>query len=266
MTRLSLYFVFLLYTLPVLAAPSSEYWSLWDKSDGQSSKRVDHSPWQSILDTYLVIQPEGSLFKYSKVSKTDNQLLDKYIKQLTSIDPRIYNKAEQKAYWINLYNALTVDLILENYPVKSITKIGSLFSFGPWDKKVTKVASQDLSLNDIEHKILRPLWSDKRIHYAVNCASLGCPDLAAKAYTGVNVESLLETQTERFIQQEKGVNWIDGKLYLSRIYEWYGSDFGSKDELMLHIRKYSIGKQKQRLLKYPGVADYQYNWNLNELK
>ncbi|OED40805.1 hypothetical protein ACH42_15665 [Endozoicomonas sp. (ex Bugula neritina AB1)] len=258
--------VLLLFSFPILAAPSSQYWALWDKSDNSSKKVINHESWQSILNDYLLVQAYGSSFKYGKISKDDDKKLDDYIRQMTSIDPRQYNKAEQKAYWINLYNALTVDLIIENYPVQSITKIGSWFSFGPWDEVITEVASQDLTLNDIEHRILRPLWNDKRIHYAVNCASQGCPDLASKAYTGANVEQLLEEQAERFIRQEKGVSWVDGKLILSRIYEWYSTDFGNNSELMAHISKYSTGNQKRRLLKYTGVSGFQYNWNLNEYK
>ena len=266
MTRILPYFLLIVFSSSVFAAPSSEYWSFWDQSDSDSKATVDHKLWQEILDEYLDSRPDGALFRYNKVTEGDGEKLDAYIRQLTAIDPRTYNKNEQKAYWINLYNALTVDLILEHYPVLSITKIGPFFSFGPWDQTITRVASQDLTLNDIEHRILRPLWRDKRIHYAVNCASLGCPDLAAKAFTGSNTDELLEAQTQRFIQQEKGVSWVDGKLVLSRIYDWYGVDFGSSDELMLHIKQYSSDLQKIRLRKYTGIPHYQYNWNLNELK
>ena len=264
MIRSLLYFIFLFISLPVLAAPSSEDWSFWDKNNNQSLNIIDHNAWQELLDTYLVVKSDGNLFRYSKVSKNDDEKLDNYIHQLVSIDPRRYNKTEQKAYWVNLYNALTVDLILNKYPVDSITDISTLFAFGPWNKKITSVASQDLSLNDIEHRILRPLWNDKRIHYAVNCASLGCPDLADKAYTGANIDDLLEAQTKRFIQQKKGVSWIDDKLTLSRIYEWYSEDFGSSEDLMMHIKKYSSKEQRQKLNNYTDTIRYQYDWNLNE--
>ena len=172
----------------------------------------------------------------------------------------------RKPYWINFYNALTVELILKNYPVKSITKLGGWFKFGPWDEKVAEVAGQSLTLNDIEHRILRPLWNDKRIHYAVNCASLGCPDLVDKVYTGGNVEQMLEVQTERFIRQEKAISWIDGRLVLSRIYEWYEADFGSRKDLIQHFKQYSTPAQNRRLEKFTGIINYQYSWNLNELK
>ena len=263
---LFLFFAAAFFSIPTLAAPASRYWALWDKSDESATKTVDHSLWQGILNDYLIQHPEGNRFNYKKVSSQDKQALKKYLKQLTTIDPRTYNKKEQKAYWINLYNALTVDLILTHYPIKSITKIGSWWRFGPWDETATHIASQNLTLNDIEHRILRPLWQDKRIHYAVNCASLGCPDLSHQAYTGANTELLLEAQAERFIQQEKGVNWVDGKLVLSRIYEWYATDFGNRNELISHLRQYSTKKQQKRLLNYTGTQEYQYDWNLNEFK
>lgn len=131
---------------------------------------------------------ENALFRYAEVTKEDKTLLNDYLDQLSKLDPREFNRQEQYAYWVNLYNALTVKLILDNYPVASITKLGGLFSFGPWDEKVFTVAGQTLTLNDIEHRILRPIWKDPRTHYAVNCASLGCPNLQSQAFTAQNTE------------------------------------------------------------------------------
>ena len=127
-----LLFCLYFFTVPSWAAPASEYWGVWDKSDEKSEKVIDHAVWSGLLAQYLQIQPEGSFFSYGKVSKQDRQRLKDYINSLTSLDPRTFNRDEQKAYWINLYNALTVDLILQHYPVKSITKIGPWYKFGPW--------------------------------------------------------------------------------------------------------------------------------------
>ena len=247
------------------AAPSSKYWSIWDEQNPASKESINHQPWQMILDNYLVELPGTNLFRYQTVSADDRKKLQSYLKQLADTDPRRYSKPEQKAYWINFYNALTVNLILEKYPVKSITNIG-WFNFGPWNRDITKVAGQNLSLNDIEHRILRPLWKDSRIHYAVNCASLGCPDLSPRAYTAANVEDQLDAQARRFIQQEKGVDWIDGRLVLSRIFEWYESDFGTRSRLIEHLTQYSTPATLRKLSRYNGVVEYQYDWNLNELK
>ena len=256
--------VSVLLSLPAYAAPESKYWGLWDKSDEASTKIIEHSVWSGILSGYLSTQADGAFFAYGKVTKKDREKLQGYLSYLTSLDPRAYRRSEQKAYWINLYNALTVELILKHYPVKSITKIGPWYKFGPWDESVTKVAGESLTLNDIEHRILRPIWQDKRIHYAVNCASKGCPDLASQPYTGATVESMMEEAAQRYIQQEKGVVFIDGKLTLSRIYEWYAVDFGSRESLLRHIKRYSRPDMARKIDKYTGELMYQYSWSLNK--
>ncbi|UYM17101.1 DUF547 domain-containing protein [Endozoicomonas euniceicola] len=254
----------LLLSQSSFAAPASKYWGIWDKSDESSLKTIDHSAWSDLLSRYLKTYPDGTLFAYSRVSRKDRAKLQAYLASLTRVEPRRYNRKVQLAYWINLYNALTVELILKNYPVKSITKIGPWYKFGPWDEKLTEVAGKSLTLNDIEHRILRPIWRDKRIHYVVNCASKGCPDLADKAYTGATVEAMMSQAAQRFIQQEKGVDFIDGKLTLSRIYEWYAADFGSRKALMRHITENSQMAMAARIDKYKGEVIYQYRWVLND--
>lgn len=257
-----------LFVVPglVMAAPASQYWAFWDKNNPGSSAVINHHLWQEILDSYLVLRPDGNRFRYQSVSQEDRDKLNRYLMDMSSLDPRTYSEAEQKAYWINLYNALTVDLVLEHYPVKSITKIGPWYRFGPWDMEITRVAGQELTLNDIEHRILRPLWDDSRIHYAVNCASLGCPDLSVTVFTAANTEQMLDELARRFIRQEKGMSWVDGRLTLSRIYEWYEQDFVDQEGVVLHLRQFASRKDARRLKKYTGIIQYQYDWGLNELK
>nr|WP_322784257.1 DUF547 domain-containing protein [Photobacterium obscurum] len=209
----------------------------------------------------MVQQPQQTLFRYRAVSDNDKWELDRYIRTLTAIDPRRYRQDEQFAYWVNLYNALTVQLILDNYPVKSITKLGGIFSFGPWDGKLVRINGQQLSLNDIEHRILRPIWQDARIHYVVNCASLGCPDLQPQAFTASNSEHLLEQGAKRFINSTKGVRERGNKVQLSSIYDWYSVDFGTQSDLQRHLNQYRVGKPI--LLN---KISYDYNWTLNEAK
>ena len=119
------------------------------------------------------------------------------------------NQSEQFAYWVNLYNAKTVDLVVAHYPVRSIRDIGisGLLATGPWGKKVVRVEGVDLSLDDVEHKILRPLWRDPRIHYAVNCASAGrCPNLARSAYTGASLEAMLKVAARDYVNSPRGAS------------------------------------------------------------
>ena len=136
----------------------------------------------------------------------------------------LYSRREQKAFWINLYNALTVRLVAESYSVGSIRDIAS-----PFDTKVVEVEGQPLSLNDIEHRILRPIWSDARIHYAVNCAAIGCPNLLPVAFTGPNTGQLLELAAHGYINHRRGARIEDGGLIVSKIYGWFTEDFGSSE-------------------------------------
>ena len=178
------------------------------------------------------------------------------------------NRAEQKAYWINIYNGLTVDVILDHYPVKSIMEIDispGLFSNGPWDAKLLKIEGQEVSLNDIEHRILRPIWQDNRIHYAVNCASLGCPNLQPEAFTTQNLDRLLEKAARDFINHPRGVSFRRNRLYVSSIYFWFREDFGDSEQgTIQHLNKYLTPKNQGKLKPVQKKMKHQYDWNLNE--
>ena len=176
------------------------------------------------------------------------------------------NRVEQKAYWINLYNGFTVKLILDNYPVKSILKISNgLIKSGPWNMKLLNVEGEDLALNDIEHRILRPIWKDNRIHYAVNCASLGCPNLQPEPYTSENTEALLDRAAREYVNHSRGVSFEGNQLKLSSIYNWYQADFGgSKETLIRDLQKFALGDLAVKLQGFDGRIKYSYDWNLNE--
>lgn len=257
-----------LLSLNLQAAPKAEALPFWGSSNAANPTVIDHSLWQQILDQYLDSKHNSGInrFNYAAVDQAGRENLHLYLKNLQSLDPRSYSQPEQKAYWINLYNALTVELILENYPVKSITKLGKgFFSFGPWDDKVATVEGEKLSLNDIEHGILRPYWQDPRIHYAVNCASLSCPNLASQAYTAANTEGELEAAASDYINHSRGVHLDQGKLRLSSIYQWYIDDFGgSNSELIKHLRHYAKAGLKLQLESFKGDIEHGYDWALNQ--
>ena len=168
------------------------------------------------------------------------------------------------AYWINLYNALTVFVVVGRYPVDSIKEIkSSLIKFGPWDKELITVQGQKLTLDQIEHGILRPIWRDPRIHYAVNCASIGCPNLAAEAYRSDNLERLLEQGAKEYVNHPRGVSVEDGKLLVSSIYDWYKEDFGDTDAgVLAHLKKYAAPDLVALLDRYDSFDDG-YDWTLN---
>ncbi|MBD1565321.1 DUF547 domain-containing protein [Vibrio sp. S12_S33] len=244
----------------VLSAPKSKLWDYWNHSNEESIQTISHQVWQTTLDSYLIKDNHNNLFDYKNVNSKDKTDLEQYISQLSKLDPREYTKAEQYAYWVNLYNALTVNLVVDNYPISSITKLGGLFSFGPWEQKIITINQKELTLNDIEHRILRPIWKDPRTHYAVNCASLGCPNLQKQAFTAKNTELLLKKSAVEFINSEKGVKLTNDKLVLSSIYDWFSEDFGTKQQLFQHLARYN-----KTLKDTERDVSYHYDWKLNDV-
>lgn len=254
-----------------IAAPKSELWEFWSPSDESSQKVIHHDLWGTLLSHYLISDhPTGiNRVQYEKIKRSGTNLLSRYLKKMGEIDILKYSRSEQKAFWINLYNALTVQVVLDHYPVVSIRDIDispGWFSNGPWDAKIFSLSGKTLSLNDIEHKILRPIWQDNRIHYAVNCASLGCPNLLEVAYSGKNTETLLERAAKNYINHQRGVKIIDrGQIQISSIFKWYRVDFGQdQDEVIHHILKYSNPEHQKQLQGFQGEIDYAYDWDLNK--
>lgn len=255
-----------LHTVVASAAPKADLWSYWNKSDESSGRSIDHSAWSTLLEQYVSTDPSGTaLVDYAALKKADAETLDSYVDSLISVDPRSLRLDEQMAYWINLYNALTVQVVLDAYPVSSIKKVkGGFFNSGPWDETLAKVAGKPVTLNDIEHRILRPIWKDKRIHYAVNCAAIGCPNLAMTAYLPNQLGSQLDNAASIFINQAKGVEKKgEGRFTLSSIYDWYSVDFGSQKALFEHLSKFSE-KPLLEAGESPSKIDYEYDWSLNE--
>jgi hypothetical protein len=149
---------------------------------------IDHSAFDGFLKTYVVSNhPSGiNRFRYADVSRRDRKLLDKYIARMASLDPRDYRKVEQKAYWLNLYNAVTLQGLLKVYPVTSIERDKSS------RKRRITVAKKKLSVADIDERILRPIWQDYKMVFGLSCATVGCPAIHPQAFTGVNTDKLLK--------------------------------------------------------------------------
>lgn len=259
--------ILLIFSAVVSAAPKANLWSFWQTSQAQSAT-VDHRVWQTLLDRYLDSQHASGInrFDYAAVDAQSRQQLQQYLQTLQQLDPRQLTRAEQKAYWINLYNVLTVHAVLAAYPVSSILKVdGGIFNRGPWNKKYLQIAGQSLSLNDIEHRILRPIFNDSRIHFAVNCASLGCPNLLPQAFTAANTEQLLQQAALAYLQHPRGLQMLaNGDLRLSKIFDWYQLDFADTEAgLVQALLPYLPAKQQQRLQNFGGQIYYAYDWSLN---
>jgi hypothetical protein len=263
--------------LAVAAAAPAEARSLAERFGvpaAASAKTVDHSVWDRLLSAYVVPGADGvNRIAYAKFKSAGHADLKTYVAMLESVDPTTLDRAEQFAYWANLYNAKTIDIILDKYPVKSIKNISlggglkSLVTGGPWQAKVAKVGGESLSLDDIEHQILRPAYKDPRVHYSVNCASIGCPNLPNKAFTGASLEEMLEAGAKAYVNHPRGVSVEGGKLKVSSIYSWFQADFGGSDAgVIAHLEKYAGSELKSKLKGITKIAGDDYDWGLNDAK
>ena len=252
-----------------LFAPSADLWPRWQAHDQASTTSIDHSAWDRFLNTYLRRGADGiNRVAYSQVSATDRATLDAYIADLAAVRISGHRRPEQMAYWINLYNAVTVRLILDNLPLDSIQDIGGgLFGTSPWDRELVSVEGEALTLNDIEHRILRPIWRDPRIHYAVNCASIGCPDLRAGAYRASGLNQALDEAARAFVNHPRGLTISGDKVLVSRIYDWYIEDFGGDEAGVLrHLQHYAEPDLRRQLEAAGRLTGTHYDWRLNDVQ
>ena len=253
-------------------APAANGDNVWAINDPYSQISIDHSIWDHFLTQYVITDSQGlNRVKYGNVSVADRQLLSQYLSQLQSVDPRTLNKTEQLAYWLNLYNSRTVSIVLENYPTRSIRKIKTnFFDFvGPFDDDVLTVIGKPLSLTTVESGILRPVWKDPRIHYALNCASYGCPNLNKRAWTPFNIESRLDQAAYTFLNSGRGIKtqFFGTRVVASKIFKWYKEDFGDTDQQVLdHIRQYASPELRNQLSGVTKINGHFYDWSLNDAK
>ena len=255
-------------SLAALAAPKAELWQRWAQST-PSKVGIDHAQWDDFLSRNVKPGKDGiNRIAYGKVNARDREALNAYLEKLQRVPIRKFSRDSQRAYWINLYNAATVKVVLDHYPVESIAKINispGLFTKGPWKKKLLAVEGEGVSLDDIEHRILRPIWKDPRTHYSVNCASIGCPNLPAQAFTPGNLEALLDAGARAYVNHPRGARVEKGRLTVSSIYVWFASDFGGNDLLVIdHLKKYAEPGLAKQLRGIERVADDDYDWALND--
>ena len=255
---------------PAAAAPEAKLWERWTAHDPASTLEVDHSAWDRFLKAYVVPGEDGvNRVDYAGVTAADRDALEFYFSMLSGTMVDKLNRTEQRAFWINLYNLLTVRVILEHYPVKSIRDIDispGFFADGPWGKPLATVEGEEISLDDIEHRILRPIWQDPRIHYAVNCASVGCPNLMGEAFTAANSVALLERAAIAYVNHPRGARVDGGELVISSIYEWFKADFGGTDAGVIdHLTGFAEPALRAQLEAVTEIDDDEYDWSINAI-
>ncbi|MDC7994235.1 DUF547 domain-containing protein [Altibacter sp. HG106] len=223
-------------------------------STANSAINVDHSAWDTLLKKHV---DANGLVDYQGM-KADRAALNAYLQELSSYDPsNDWSVQELLAYYINLYNAYTVDLILDNYPLESIKDID-----GAWTKGIVPVGNRELSLGGIENGILRKM-DEPRIHFAINCASMSCPKLLREAYTAATINEQLDRATSEFINSDKN-DITANKPKVSSIFKWYKNDYTVDDrtDVIRFINQYSTVEINPRVeLMYK-----EYDWSLNEQK
>ena len=213
---------------------------------------VDNSSWNNLLNTYVTIDGKVDYNGFRK----DKTQLDTYLQLLSNNVPDdSWSENEKLAFWINAYNAFTVSLIVEHYPVKSIMDIKNA-----WDIKFIQLGEQIYTLNEIEHKVIRKEFNEPRIHFVLVCAAVSCPVLLNEAYIADELERQLQLQGEHFINDSFKNLIKTNKAKVSQLFNWYGDDFTKKGNLIDYLNQFSTIQIDQN-----ATIDFlEYNWDLNE--
>jgi len=194
----------------------------------------------------------------------DSVAFNKYLKTLSKNPPneKAWSANEQKAFWINVYNAFTIKLIIDNYPVKSIKDLGgSIYKINTaWDIQFIKIGNDTYDLNNVEHQKLRRVYNDPRIHFAVVCASKSCPKLLNEAFTAAKLEQQLDQAGRDFLKNSFRNKITPNKVEISSIFKWYKGDFTEKGSLIDFLNKYSPAKINANA----SISYLDYDWSLNE--
>ncbi len=226
--------------------------------------RAAHADWSALLADYVVASPDGvTRFDYGalKASTADRAALDAYLAQFAQADLSAPTP-ENFASWANIYNAVTVRYIVERYPVRSIR---DGFIIGPWKQVRVQAGGRTISLDEIEHQIMRKTWPGPDVHYAVNCASYSCPNLLAKAWEAGTLEADLAAAARDYVNHPRGVTVGRRGLVVSEIYKWFEEDFGgSKAGVIEHLLAHAEPGLADQIRANPRIARYQYDWSLND--
>lgn len=250
----------------VAGAPKAQIDPRWQRSG--NGLAVDYGGLNAFLKRYGSTVPDGrTVIAYGRVTPADKAALSATIDRLEAVDVDALTRRQQFAYWINLYNAATIEIVLKAYPVSSILYIrDGLLPFGPWDRKVLMVKGRSLNLNEVEHRILRPIFGDARVHFAINCASYGCPNIALSAYEAATLDAQLDTAARGYINDPRGFRAKGKRLIASRIFDWYGVDFGGPAGVLTFARRFATPRTAALLAGRSTIDGYEYDWSLNEAR
>ena len=258
---------FLLPT-PATAQSRARPWERWRAHAAGSTRRIDHTAFDAVLARHRRLGADGvARFDYAALRQARGRF-DAYVTALQAEEVAALDRAEQFAFWANLYNALTLAVVIDHWPVASIRDIAispGLFARGPWGARRARIGDEAITLDDIEHRILRPLWGDARVHYAVNCASIGCPNLPARAFRTEGLDAALDAAARDFVNHPRGAGFdASGRLVVSSIYRWFREDFGGDDAgVLVHLGRHAAPDHARRIAARGRVDDHAYDWAIN---
>lgn len=277
MTRLFIGLMFCIaafsIAMPTLEAKArfGEPWERWLPHDETSMLKIDHGPWERFLLRYLRRGEDGvHRLAYGRVTDASRLTLVTDLERLSNIDIARYNRHEQMAFWLNLYNMLTVKLVLDNYPIASVRDLldpATGRNGGPWRKKLISVDQVPLSLTDIEDRILKPIWRDPRINYAITCAAIGCPNLQPEPFVGERLEQQLSDAAMAYINDPRCITIENNQLRVSSLYRWNIDDFGGSElEVIHHLMAYAKPSLAMALQGFDRFDGDGFDWRLNDAR
>ena len=251
-----------------IASFHKNLWPKWEAHNPISTDTISHQEWQDFLTRRVITNDEEiNLIDYPQMTKADINGLEHYITHLSQINISAYNRNEQLAYWLNLYNAVVVKIVAGYYPIDTVRDVNispGLFNVGPWGANIVTIAGTQLSLDDIQNRIIRAIWNDPRTHYAVNDGTIGSANLSKNVYQGSIIDQQLNQAAFRYINSLRGIQVIDGKLVVSKIYGWYLDDFGGNEsDVINHLSFFAKEPLRTQLKKINSITSYIYNWHLN---
>ena len=245
------------------SAPRSKLIEFWDDREESSSLKMDYSVWNELLANHVVLaeSPDINRFDYGAITDVDRARLASFISYMESMEPRQMNSLEQKAYWLNLFNACLIKYLIEAEPKRSVRELGGRL----WRRDMAYISMQDVSLDNIEHGILRPIFNDPRVHFSLVAGTIGSGELSPIAFTADNVEQLLEENTHKFINHPRGVKIEGNKIIVSQIFRWYRADFGGNTQGVREFILRYLDEEKKAAFENIKSLDYEYSWRLNKV-
>ena len=242
----------------------------------------DHESWNELLKKHVVVLADGQATQVNYEAMLEDRIaITQYLEELASISRGEFDAwsiPEQLAFLINAYNAWTVELILSEYSgLRSIRQIG-LLPFSAWRRKIVRLFDEQHSLDEIEHGMIRGwgIYNEPRIHFAVNCAAIGCPALRAEAYLGNSLDQQLEENTKLFLSDRTRNYFLNGQLYVSSIFDWYEEDFeqgwcgiNSVSEFLLnYVTELGLDLEEISFLEQERIQirHLRYDWGLNKVQ